>query len=162
MEFRNQPPANNGGFVFDHSSTSSDPITPPRSESPIHGHEDEIISTPIRPFASTVNSSKFTSRNSSALQLSKERESHRYFRSRRVHKEDVQQPWKAKKDPREKWVTIIPLIGLGLGFALAGFMVFNGLQSIVNHQYELVLDEDWSKGVDPAVWQQESNVGGFG
>ena len=162
MEFRSQQPANNGGFIFDHSSTSSGPTTPPRTDSPTPGQDDEIISTPIKPFASTVNSSKFTSRNSSALHLARERESHRYFRSRRVRKEDVQQPWKSQKDPREKWVTIIPLIGLGLGFVLAGFLVFTGLQSIVNHQYELILDEDWSKGVNPAVWQQESNVGGFG
>ena len=74
----------------------------------------------------------------------------------------MQQPWKGHKDPKEKWVTIIPLIGLALGFCLAGFLVFDGLQSIVNHQYNLVLDEDWSNGVNPAVWQQESNVGGFG
>ena len=161
MEFRGRQPANNGGFVFDHSSTSSGPTTPPRTDSPVHGQDDDVISTPVRPFASTINS-KFTSRNSSALQLAKERESQRYFRSRRINKDDVQQPWKAKKDPKEKWVTIIPIIGLVLGFCLAGFLVFDGMQSIVNHQYTLILDEDWSKGLDPAVWQQESNVGGFG
>lgn len=109
-----------------------------------------------------MNSSRLTSRNSSALQLAKERESHRYFRSRRINKEDVQQPWKAHKDPREKWVTIIPIIGLVLGICVVGFLVFEGLQSIVNHQYELILDEDWSHGINKAVWQQESNVGGFG
>lgn len=159
MEFRGRQ---NGGFVFDHNSTSPDSTTPPRTESPIHGHDDDVISTPIKPFVATTNSSRFTSRNSSALQLAKERESQRYFRSRRIKKEDVQQPWKAHKDPREKWVTIIPIIGMVLGFCLAGFLVYDGLKSIVAHQYNLVLDEDWSKGLNTAVWQQESNVGGFG
>ena len=162
MEFRGRHPVNNGGFVFDHSSTSSNPTTPPRAESPIRAQDDDAISTPVKPFASTMNSSRLTSRNSSALQLAKERESQRYFRSRRINKDDVQQPWKTHKDPREKWVTIIPIIGLVLGVCLAGFLVFDGLQSIVNHQYELILDEDWANGINKAVWQQESNVGGFG
>lgn len=162
MEYRGRQPPNNGGFNFDHSSTSSGPTTPARAPSPIHSQDDDVISTPIKPFASTMNSSRLTSRNSSALQLAKERESHRYFRSRRVNKDDVQQPWKANKDPREKWVSIIPIIGFALGIFLAGFLIFDGLQSIVNHQYELVLDEDWSNGINKAVWQMESNVGGFG
>lgn len=149
----------NSGFVFDHSSTSSqeDSHTPQRRSLDSHGQDDSIVSTPIKPWAQ----SRLTSRNSSALQLAKERESQRYFRSRRINKDDVQQPWKAHKDPREKWVTIIPLIGLALGFCFAGFLVYDGLRTIVNHKYTLVFEDNFATFNDK-LWQKESNVGGFG
>jgi hypothetical protein len=68
----------------------------------------------------------------------------------------------AKKDPKEKWVTIIPLIGLLLGFGIAGFLVYDGLSSVVHHKYCLVLSDDFSGGLNPAVWTQEAEVGGYG
>lgn len=67
-----------------------------------------------------------------------------------------------KKDPREKWVTIIPLIGLALGFALAGFLVYDGLKSITFHDYCKVLEDDFSGGLNAKVWTKEAEVGGFG
>src|SRR5205085_2552619 len=40
----------------------------------------------------------------------------RFFHSRRIKPgEALPQPWKEMKDPREKWVTIIPCIGLFAG-----------------------------------------------
>ena len=74
----------------------------------------------------------------------------------------MERPWLDRKDPKEKWVTIIPLIGLGLGIALAGFLVWDGLRSVVNHTYCPVLDEDWSEGFNTKVWTKEAEVGGFG
>lgn len=67
-----------------------------------------------------------------------------------------------KKDPREKWVTILPLIGLALGFCLAGFLIYDGLKTVVKHDYCMVLDDDFSGGIDPKVWTKEAEVGGFG
>ena len=67
-----------------------------------------------------------------------------------------------KKDPREKWVTIIPIIGIVIGFALAVFLIYDGLQTVVNHTYCSVLDEDWSEGFNDKVWTKEVEVGGFG
>jgi beta-glucanase (GH16 family) len=67
-----------------------------------------------------------------------------------------------KKDPKEKWVTIIPLIGLLLGFGIAGFLVYDGLSSVVHHKYCLVLSDDFSGGINTAVWTQEAEVGGYG
>ena len=101
------------------------------------------------------------SSNASAVQLHHQNQRHRYFRSRRVKKGEVDQPWRTKKDPREKWVTIIPLIGLALGFALAGFLIYDGLRTITNHTYKLILDENWSS-FDTNIWTKEVNVGGFG
>ena len=101
--------------------------------------------------------------SSSAVQTYRQNPSQRYFRSRRVRKGEIEHPWKlAKKDPREKWVTIIPLIGLALGLAVAGFLVYDGLRTIVNHQYKLILDEDWSQGFRTDIWHKEVTVGGFG
>ena len=131
------------------------------------GHVDDIAPSPVRhPLAqaSPVNASASSiSGSSSAIQNHYQNQSRRYFRSRRVKKGEVEQSWKtAKKDPREKWVTIIPLIGLALGFAIAGFLIYDGLRTIVNHKYNLILDEDWSGGLDAAIWKQEVTVGGFG
>jgi beta-glucanase (GH16 family) len=66
------------------------------------------------------------------------------------------------KDPKEKWVTIIPLIGLALGFAIAGFLVYDGLSSVVHHKYCPVLSEDFSEGLNTNIWTQEAEVGGYG
>ena len=74
----------------------------------------------------------------------------------------AEKPWMEKKDPKEKWVTIIPLIGLFLGFCIAGLLVWDGMRSVVNHKYCLVLDEDWSQGFNDKVWMREAEVGGFG
>lgn len=44
----------------------------------------------------------------------------RYFHSRRVNKDDIAKPWLSKKDPKEKWVTILPVIGVVLGLGISG------------------------------------------
>lgn len=86
----------------------------------------------------------------------------RYFQSRRIKKGDVQQPWLDKKDPREKWVTIIPIIGLLVGVAIAAILIYDGLQTVSRHVYCPVLDEDFSQGLRSSVWTKEVQVGGFG
>lgn len=87
----------------------------------------------------------------------------RYFHSRRIRKDQIVKPWtKDPKDPKEKWVTIIPLIGLFVGLCIAAFIIWDGIRSVVNHQYCMVLDEDWSQGFRSDIWQAEIQVGGFG
>ena len=68
-----------------------------------------------------------------------------------------------EENPKEeKWVTIIPLIGLFIGFAIAGFLVYDGLTSVVHHEYCPVLIDDFSEGLNTDIWTQEAEVGGFG
>src|ERR1700712_423990 len=120
---------------------------------------DEDPITPVshkNPFATPSQLSRAGS--TTALQV----EEKRWFHSRRVKKGMAEKPWMEKKDPKEKWVTIIPLIGLFLGFCIAGLLVWDGMRSVVNHKYCLVLDEDWSKGFNDKVWMKEAEVGGFG
>ncbi|KAI9752355.1 MAG: hypothetical protein M4579_005663 [Chaenotheca gracillima] len=85
-----------------------------------------------------------------------------YFRSRRVRKGEIEKPWLSRKDPKEKWVTIIPIVGLVVGLCIAGFLVYDGLKTVVNNSYELVLDEDFSGGLNEKIWTKEAEVGGFG
>ncbi|KAI1816104.1 concanavalin A-like lectin/glucanase domain-containing protein [Poronia punctata] len=85
----------------------------------------------------------------------------RYFHSRRVKKGEVEKPWLAKKDPKEKWVTILPIIGIVLGLAISGFLVWDGIRSVVQHKYCLVL-EDRFDHFNTDVWTKEVQVGGFG
>lgn len=86
----------------------------------------------------------------------------RWFHSRRVKKGTVERPWMDRKDPKEKWVTIIPLIGIFVGLAISGFLIWDGLRSVVNHVYCPVLMEDFSKGLDTNIWTKEAELGGFG
>ena len=145
-------------------SVSSAKSTPQRYLTPLEVNETDssnpgITSSPLTPGQSDSVLPDNISSCSSAVQVQPQK----YFRSRRIKKGEVEQPWKnSKKDPREKWVTIIPLIGLALGFAVAGFLVFDGLRTIVHHKYELILDEDWSQGFRADIWQKEVTVGGFG
>jgi hypothetical protein len=85
-----------------------------------------------------------------------------YFKSRRIRKGEQERPWLDKKDPKEKWVWIIPLIGLILGLGLCGVQIWFGLQRISKHSYCTVLDEDWSGGFKEDIWTREAEVGGFG
>lgn len=87
----------------------------------------------------------------------------RYFHSRRINKGDIEKPWLEKKDPKEKWVWILPVIGMIIGIGLAGFLIYEGLQKVSNnHTYCPVLDTDFSNGIDPKIWTKEAEVGGFG
>lgn len=86
----------------------------------------------------------------------------RYFHSRLVKKGEIEKPWLEKADPKEKWVTIMPLLGILLGLAISGFLVWDGMRSVVHHKYCPVLDEDFSSGLDPSIWTKEVQVGGFG
>jgi hypothetical protein len=71
-------------------------------------------------------------------------------------------PWLKQKDPKGKWVTILPIIGMILGLGIAGFLVWDGLSSVVRHDYCQILSEDFSNGLDPNIWSKEAEVGGFG
>ncbi|KAI6854494.1 hypothetical protein D0864_15846 [Hortaea werneckii] len=86
----------------------------------------------------------------------------RYFHSRRIKKGELERPWMEKKDPKEKWVTIIPIIGILVGLGLTGFLIYDGLQSVSNLNYCPVLDDDFSNGFNNKVWTKEVEVGGYG
>jgi hypothetical protein len=86
----------------------------------------------------------------------------KWFHSRKVKKGTTPRTWPDKKDPREKWVTILPILGILLGFAASGALIWDGLQTVVTHGYCQILNEDWSHGLDSSVWLKEAEVGGFG
>jgi hypothetical protein len=54
------------------------------------------------------------------------------------------------------------LIGLALGFGIAGFLVYDGLKSVVHHKYCPVYSDDFSNGFNTDIWTMEQEVGGFG
>lgn len=86
----------------------------------------------------------------------------RYFHSRRVRKGEVEKPWTKSVDPKEKWVTILPIIGIVIGLGISGFLVWDGLRSVVKHNYCLVLEENWDQGFRDNIWKKEVQLGGFG
>ena len=70
----------------------------------------------------------------------------RYFHSRRIKKDEVQRPWLAKKDPKEKWVTIIPICGVLVGLIASGLLIWDGLKSVQKHVYCPVYASDFASG----------------
>ncbi|OCK74991.1 glycoside hydrolase family 16 protein [Lepidopterella palustris CBS 459.81] len=112
------------------------------------------------PFATPYGSMPGSATGSStALQTMKQP---RFFHSRRVKKGSIERPWMNRKDPKEKWVTIIPLLGIFIGLAVSGVLIWDGLRTVVNHKYCEVLNEDFSEGLNPKIWTKEVEVGGYG
>jgi hypothetical protein len=115
------------------------------------------------PFASPSASRPASSfGSSSALGARFDERSQRYFHSRRVRKDEVEKPWTKNVDPKEKWVTILPILGIVLGACISGFLIWDGIHSVVKHNYCPVLQETWGEGIDSNVWQTEIQLGGFG
>ena len=147
-----------------YTAQTSATATPMRPGTP---DQDSIQAAPrgpgTNPFGTPFASGP-ASRNasSSALNQHHDLQNQKYFHSRRVKKGEIERPWLDRKDPREKWVTIIPLIGLALGFCLAGFLIYDGLKTVVKHEYCTILDDDFSGGLDPKIWTKEAELGGFG
>ena len=87
----------------------------------------------------------------------------KYFRSRRIRKEDGHEPPVFKKDSKEKWLCIIPLMGVAFGLVITGLMIYLKIGHLSSYSYCPVLNDDFSSGVlNPNVWQAELQVGGFG
>lgn len=84
-----------------------------------------------------------------------------YFRSRRVKKGEVERPWLEKKDPREKWLTIFPLIGFLLGLGITGLLIWQGIRSVAVHNYCEVFSDNFTSW-NSSLWTKEVEVGGFG
>ncbi|KAG9248648.1 putative beta-1,3-glucan-binding protein [Calycina marina] len=147
------------------TSGTSTTITKPRSGTPESNRRrgdpfnDDIspaprgdqLGTPIASRPASSFGSSFGLRGASSI----------FFHSRRVKKGEVDQPWRSKKDPKEKWVTIIPILGLLIGFGIAAFLIYDGISSVVHHKYCPVLNDDFSEGLNTDVWTKEAEVGGF-
>jgi hypothetical protein len=141
-------------------STMSPAMRPETPEGRFNLFGDELSpSTRSNPF-----SSPYTSRPGSSVGSSSGMGGGgpRYFHSRRVRKGEVDQPWRLKVDPKEKWVTIIPVIGLFIGLGIAGFLIYDGISSVVRHNYCSILSDDFSSGLNASIWTKEAEVGGFG
>ncbi|KAI9778017.1 MAG: hypothetical protein M1839_008422 [Geoglossum umbratile] len=149
---------------MEYSRAAAATIAPQRSGTPESSPFTESNTPAIRPnLFSSPDPSRPTSTAGSSTALPSAQFSQRYFHSRRVQKGEIEKPWLQKKDPREKWVTIIPLMGLGVGLLLAGFLIYDGLRSVVNHKYCPVLHEDFSgTTLNDQIWTKEVEVGGFG
>lgn len=145
------------------TATTSTPMRPSTAESRNQPNPfDEISPTPPtnNAFSSSLTSRPALSVASSSFAARPPPS--KYFHSRRVRKGEIEKPWLKKADPKEKWVTIIPLVGLVLGLGIAGFLVYDGLHSVVHHKYCPVLSDDFSEGLNTNIWTQEAQVGGFG
>lgn len=84
----------------------------------------------------------------------------RRFKSR-LNKAGVEKPWLLEKDPKEKWVTIFPIIGILIGCSLAAYLGYSGWSSVETHKFCLVYEDDF-RAFRTDIWYREVQVGGFG
>jgi hypothetical protein len=134
------------------NTTDRDRATSPRNP---FSTPDPFATPQYRP------SSAATSGISSARELSNIQRN-KYYHSRRIRKDDGYVPQKFKKDPKEKWLWIVPLCGLLVGLGISGVLVYLTV-NFKSYKYCPVLDEDFSSGqLNPRVWTKEVEVGGFG
>jgi hypothetical protein len=115
------------------------------------------------PFSTPAESRPISASGFSSARKQYNSEQTKYFRSRRIIKDDNSKPPVFKKNPGEKWLWIIPLTGFLVGLSVTGVLVSMTVLGRVSHTYCPVLDEDFSTGaLNPNVWTQEVEVGGFG
>lgn len=138
------------------------------AEDPFADRSEQPAQPAANPFASSEDPPKSASASVHSDSTASSRKDYRpgrsrYFHSRRVRKDEVIKPWvKEPRDPAEKWIEIIPLIGLLVGIGIAGILIWDGLRNVIDHKYCNVWVEDWSQGFDSKVWQPEIQVGGYG
>lgn len=157
-------PAGNFSLGSTTNGTPLRPGTPNTDRNPFGDERPEPQASQqaggLNPFASPSISRPASSFDSSSA-LGGVPRGQRYFHSRRVKKDEVEKPWLAKTDPKEKWVTILPIIGILVGLGISGFLIWDGIRSVVQHKYCVVL-EDTFQNFNTDVWTKEVQVGGFG
>lgn len=85
----------------------------------------------------------------------------RKFKSARHTGGEYDKPWTIEKNPRRKWERIIFWGSILIGFALGGLICYFAYASVTNHEYCLVLDDEF-KSIDGNTWSYEIQRGGFG
>lgn len=148
------------------SAATSANITPrPGTPNTEHGRNpfgdsiEPVTANSTNPFTSPDASRPVSSYGSSSVGRS---DRQRFFHSRRVQKGEVEKPWIGKSESKEKWVTIFPLVGIFVGLAISGFLIWDGLSSVVHHKYCSIMDDTFGAGLNTDVWTKEVEVGGFG
>lgn len=63
---------------------------------------------------------------------------------------------------KERWVGLLPVIGILIGLAVSAILVWDGVRSVAKHKYCLVMSDDFSSGFRTDIWNKEVQVGGFG
>lgn len=85
-----------------------------------------------------------------------------FFHSRRIRKGTIDRPELREKDPREIWITLIPILGFILGVAVVALLAWSGYSSVSRHQYCHVFTDDFSNGFNSTIWTKHVETGGYG
>lgn len=85
-----------------------------------------------------------------------------YFKSRRLEKNSkIEKPWLKVKDPRRKWASLLPIIGLFIGCLIGGAIIWGQIRKIDHLEFCTVYEDDFSTGLDEDIWTKEAQVDGF-
>ncbi|KAL7418821.1 hypothetical protein Q5752_006505 [Cryptotrichosporon argae] len=76
---------------------------------------------------------------------------------------DVYKPWLEHKDKATRWVAAIFWSLIGVGFAASAVMIYFGYAAIpTTGKLCLVMDDDFSNGINSAYWNYDVQANGFG
>ncbi|EIW67677.1 hypothetical protein TREMEDRAFT_33305, partial [Tremella mesenterica DSM 1558] len=83
------------------------------------------------------------------------------FQSTRL-KGEIYKPWLEKTDPAQRWARWITLTSIFIGLAVAGILCWDGYASVPSvGKLCLVLNDDFSNGIDPSLWTHEVRLDGY-
>ncbi|PSK51907.1 hypothetical protein B9Z65_3174 [Elsinoe australis] len=87
----------------------------------------------------------------------------RKWKSSRWQKGDVyEKPWVLERDPRRIYERLIFAFGCLVGLLMGGYLTYTSWMSVTNSEYCPILDDNFTTGIDPGVWNYEIQRGGFG
>ena len=84
------------------------------------------------------------------------------WRSSRLQPGEVyEKPWIHDKEPRKIYEKLLFAAGCFAGLCVGGYLLFMSWNNVTNSEYCIVLDDNFTS-IDPAVWNYEVQIGGFG
>ncbi|PNS18233.1 hypothetical protein CAC42_7602 [Sphaceloma murrayae] len=89
----------------------------------------------------------------------------RKWKSSRFQKGEVyEKPWMKdiSKDPRRTYEKLIFAFGCFMGLLMGGYLMYTSWMSVTNSEYCPILEDNFTSGIDPNVWNFEIQRGGFG
>ncbi|KAF7543012.1 hypothetical protein G7Z17_g11091 [Cylindrodendrum hubeiense] len=143
-------------IVEEPASTRVNPIGTPGTESPENPFATPIAVTPV----ARSQSSRRTpfDRTASAYSAYDVAGPRRRFKSSRLVG-DFEKPWLTKSKKDVNWDSIIFYTCVGIGLALAGYVCWNATRGVPNHEYCLIMDDQF-ENLDN--WNHEVQMNGFG
>ncbi|KAF4955565.1 hypothetical protein FSARC_11828 [Fusarium sarcochroum] len=137
----------------DSFSQRANPFGTPGIDATDNPFATPVAATPIA--ESVISRPPAQTRSVSAYEITGPR---RRFKSSRL-KGEFEKPWLAESKKRWNWDSIIFYVCIFIGLGIGGYLCWNESRSVPNHEYCLVMDDNF-QNLDN--WNHEIQMNGFG